>query len=364
MLMAGLLSACDSEPGGGLSRPDQSPGGVPPGSVPPGGVPPVQEDQAETTAGENEAGNGAIDNRGSAAAADSSRWWTSLPRPAWSAFERQEAGNDWFEVYRIEDGIFAIYEPGQFEEVISYLILGEDRALLFDTGLGIGDIAAVVGRLTSLPVTVLNSHTHYDHVGGNHQFDSVISRDHPYARQRAQGLGNAQVGEFARGDWIWKTPPPGFDAERYSTRAWQVTSTIDEGAFIDLGGVSLEVVDAPGHSPDSLVLIDHQRRLMFTGDTFYLAPLYTHIPGGDFDAYAESAAKLADMSGGIDHLLMSHNTPKADSAFLLKMHDAFQSIRNGTPAFELNESGREYRFDGFSILTHDPPYAEEAKRQQ
>src|SRR5208282_971634 len=54
------------------------------------------------------------------------------------------AADPWFEVYRVAPGVFAIYEPHQFEEVISFLILGEKRAALFDTGLGIGDIQRVV----------------------------------------------------------------------------------------------------------------------------------------------------------------------------------------------------------------------------
>ena len=54
------------------------------------------------------------------------------------------SADPWFEVYRIAPGVFAIYEPHQFEEVISFLILGEKRAAMFDTGLGIGDIKRVV----------------------------------------------------------------------------------------------------------------------------------------------------------------------------------------------------------------------------
>lgn len=64
-------------------------------------------------------------------------------------------------------GVFAVYEPHQSEEVISFVILGEKRAAVFDTGLGIGDIKKVVQSLTSLSVLVLNPHTHDDHVGDN-----------------------------------------------------------------------------------------------------------------------------------------------------------------------------------------------------
>ena len=72
-----------------------------------------------------------VRNRG----ADKDNWWDALPRPEWGAFERIDDAQGWFEVYRLQPGVLAIYEPGQFEEVISYLILGTDRALLFDGAL-------------------------------------------------------------------------------------------------------------------------------------------------------------------------------------------------------------------------------------
>jgi hypothetical protein len=98
-----------------------------------------------------------------------------LPRPAYAALEKHSSSNSWFEVYNVEPGVFAIYEPFQWQEVISYLITGADRALLFDTGNGMGDIKAIVEQLTDKPITVLNSHTHFDHIGGNYQFDDILS---------------------------------------------------------------------------------------------------------------------------------------------------------------------------------------------
>src|SRR5689334_18656945 len=97
-------------------------------------------------------------------------WSKALPRPAYQTLERVRVPDQWFEVYRIRPGVFAIYEPHQAEEVISYLILGTKRALLFDTGLGIGNIRKITEHLTRLPVSVVNSHTHNDHVGDNWRF--------------------------------------------------------------------------------------------------------------------------------------------------------------------------------------------------
>jgi glyoxylase-like metal-dependent hydrolase (beta-lactamase superfamily II) len=311
-------------------------------------------------AAQDEAGAGAtvaeqgIANRGNEAA-DADKWWSALPRQEWSSFEKIETLNPWFEVYQIMDGIYAIYEPGQFEEVISYLIVGRRGALLFDTGLGMGDIKSVVRQLTKLPITVLNSHTHYDHVGGNHQFEIVIGRNLPFTVSNSRGKTNAEVGEYALGDWVWKTYPPRFNAKTYAIKPWEFSRWVTQGQFIDLGGVSLEVVYAPGHAPDSIVLVDHARRLMFTGDTFYLAPLYAHLEGSNFSAYSVTAAKLAVMAPDIDFLLMSHNTPMAEGRYLQDLHQAFQGIINGTANYSLSDGGREYDFGGFSILTPDPP---------
>src|SRR5579864_5662627 len=75
-------------------------------------------------------------------------WCRDLPRPAYRALERVAVPDEWFEVYRIRPGVFAIYEPHQQEEVISYLVLGTKRAVLFDTGMGISDIKKLVEHLT------------------------------------------------------------------------------------------------------------------------------------------------------------------------------------------------------------------------
>src|SRR5437016_3686645 len=85
-------------------------------------------------------------------------WCRALPRPEYKTLQRVPITDSWFEVYKVAPAVFAIYEPHQAEETISYLIVGDKQALLFDTGMGISDIKKVTARLTRLPVVVLNSH--------------------------------------------------------------------------------------------------------------------------------------------------------------------------------------------------------------
>src|SRR5579871_1317804 len=71
-------------------------------------------------------------------------WCNALPRAGYKDLKRVPIADGWFEVYEVQPATFAIYEPRQSEETIGYLIVGAKRALLFDSGMGIGDVKAVV----------------------------------------------------------------------------------------------------------------------------------------------------------------------------------------------------------------------------
>lgn len=302
------------------------------------------------------ADNEQVQNRG----ANKDNWWDALPRAAWSEFEKIPQDQDWFEVYRVSEGVHAIYEPGQFEEVISFLVTGEERALLFDTGLGIGDMRRVVSELTDLDVIVINSHSHYDHIGGNHQFDTIYSTGSDYSRARAKGSEPEDVSGFFTEGWVWKTLPADVNPETFRSEPFDITKTVRDGEVIDLGGRQLEVVMVPGHAPDALCLLDRDNRIIFTGDTFYLAPLYTHLEGSDFDRYAESAERLAALSDAYDHAYTAHNVPVVDGDYLVRMADAFRAIKAGTAGdYTVSDGNREYFFDGFSVIVRGTPENQE-----
>ncbi len=296
------------------------------------------------------ADNEQVQNRG----ADKDNWWGSLPRAEWGEYEKVDQSEDWFEVYRIDDEIFAIYEPGQFEEVISFLIVGDEFALMFDTGLGIGNIRRVVDQLTDMNVVVLNSHTHYDHIGGNHLFDTIYGTTLEYTRTRSMGSPPSATAGFLRDGWVWKPLPEDFVAENYQSHAFEIDKHVAEGDRIDIGGRVLEILFTPGHAPDSICLLDRENRLLFTGDTFYLAPLYTHLEGSSFEDYSRTAARLAGLANQIDSAITSHNVPVVDAGYMTALGQAFADIEAGKAAdVTVSDGNREYHFDSFSVIVKD-----------
>jgi len=285
----------------------------------------------------------------------SAEWCRQLPRPEYKALERVPVRSDWFEVYRVRPGVFALYEPQQAEEVISYLVVGSRQALLFDTGMGISSIRAVVRQLTKLPVVVLNSHTHYDHVGGNREFSDILGMDTAFTRERAaKGYFNEVMRTEVSPENLCGPLPKGFDPGAYHVPPFRIARTVRDGSVIDLGGRKLEVVAVPGHTPDSIALLDRANRLLFTGDTFYVGPIWLFEPETDLAAYARSTARLASLADGdrVDLLLPGHNTPAASPAYLGKLRDAAQAIVAGKLKETSRENGqRRFQFDGFAVLT-------------
>jgi glyoxylase-like metal-dependent hydrolase (beta-lactamase superfamily II) len=282
-------------------------------------------------------------------AAQQAEWCKNLPRPAYSKLERVSNADSWLEVYKIRPGVFAIYEPHQLEEVISYLILGNDKALLFDTGMGISNIQGVVAGLTKLPVSVMNSHTHNDHVGDNWRFSDVYGMDTDFTRANARGSKEDAQAELAP-DEICGALPAGFDAKAYETKAFHITHWLHDGDKIELGGRTLKVIGTPGHTPDAIALLDEKNGLLFTGDTFYPGPIYLFRPETDMDAYVASMQKLAAMASHLQLLLPAHNLPVADPSFLPKLVAAIQKVRRGEVKAVSKDGKHEYVFEGFSFL--------------
>ena len=278
-------------------------------------------------------------------------WCDSLPRPGYASLTPIEVDSDWFQAWRVGEGVIALYEPKQWQEVISYLIVGEKRALLFDTGMGIARISDVVSQLTDLPVTALNSHTHMDHIGGNAEFEANMAMDTDYTRTRSAGLGNAQVREELAPEALCAPLPAGVTQDNYVTHRWPITQVVTDGTIIDLGGRQLEIIAVPGHTPDAIALFDPAAGYLWTGDSFYEGPIWLFAPETDLESYAKSVERMAALAPRLTRLFPAHNTPVANPNRLIELRDAFSAIQRGTLTGTPGENGMiRYEAGAFSLL--------------
>jgi len=283
-------------------------------------------------------------------------WWNALPRKVYSELRKLESNQSWFEVYKIEPDIYVFYEPGQFEEVISYLVLGKKKAALIDTGCGIGNVKKLAEEFTQLPTIVVNTHSHYDHVAQNHMFSEVAIFDTPNARQAAKnGYSRTEMAHLLAKGMLWKPLPEDFDAQNYYVRPFTVTWWLKDGDIVDLGDRKLEVIHTPGHSPDSICLLDRDAKVLWTGDTFYAGAIYVHLPGSDLDTFINSYEKMIALSTLYEKLMPSHNEPWVSKAILQEVLEATQDIVAGkgeyTEDIEETTKIRRYEYPRFSIIT-------------
>ena len=272
-------------------------------------------------------------------------------------------GEPWFKVLRLPNDVFSIQEPRHQHGVISFLILGSRKSILLDTGMGIRDMSTIVDQLTDLEVVVVNSHTHFDHIGDNHRFSHIFVYDDELAVKRlTTGWSNEELQFDVSLESFPAGYPQGFDQKSYVIQAVgrEKIYLLHDKDMIDLGNRTLQVLHTPGHSPDSIMLLDHMNRSLFTGDTFYPDWLFAFINeawgGSDLKVYAKTMQELPGLIPELDYLYCSHTKPLANPAVLDDVAKAFEIVLNGDETEnELIEMyGQELKihyFDGFAIVT-------------
>jgi len=284
---------------------------------------------------------------------------------------------EWFAVQRLREGVYLVGEP---MHVNSYLIVGSRRAVLLDTGMGIGDIRGCVRAITDLPVLVVNSHYHFDHVGGNHLFDDIAIHEAGAARLGEQPPAEwfpayvefteavlAQYRQFRSVDQEWfqvlgremqmRPLPDSFDRDVWRTIASVPTRLLHEGDELDLGDRTLRVVHTPGHTPDCICLLDERERILFSGDTVDTGPIYAQFDDSSVPDFARSARRLAEREArDVDILLSAHGARYQSYPELVgRVADGFEVILAGRAEFSpaqdcFGTPVKQASFDDFSIV--------------
>jgi glyoxylase-like metal-dependent hydrolase (beta-lactamase superfamily II) len=283
--------------------------------------------------------------------------------------------DDWFYTRPLARGVWLIAEP---QHVCSYLVEGSERSVLLDTGLGVRPIRPVAEALARSPVEVVNTHYHFDHVGGNHEFERISIHE----------IGAPLIAESVPDDWLqgylayatrqleafetirrldaefsWllgreSNPvpfPADFAPERWSIIPTQASATLTHGDRIDLGDRTLTVIHAPGHSPDGICLLDEHEGLLFAGDSSNSGPIYAHFPDSDLAALTTSAHDLADLADQVRVAMFCHyGRPVAEPDLFAEIAAGLERVRDGdaelVPAVDiLGGPMLEAKFAHFSV---------------
>jgi len=270
---------------------------------------------------------------------------------------------DWFSVEELSDDSWRISEATFFND---YLLAGEDRALLLDASVGVGDLRTMTESLVDVPLTVILTHSHWDHMGAAHQFDDV--RIHAAELPPDGTVRWDYVADEFHIDlegWInsWLEQgnqfPDDFDPEGYEIPPASDVTTVADGETVDLGERELELIHLPGHAPGHIGALDRERGDLYGGDVVHIHQnLYIHFDGCDIHDYVDTFERLRTMrdEGVFDTLYTAHNRPiSGDELSLLdEYYQGLQAILEDELPYESNGEtppGRVYEIAGNEVVT-------------
>ncbi len=234
----------------------------------------------------------------------------------------------WFTVQGLDSKTFAISEYGHWEKVHSFLLLGETRAALIDTGLGIASIKRITDQLTDLPIIVLTTHVHADHIGGHGDYETIYVHgdDANWLINGIEGLSLEQIRKNMARD-ITLPIPESFNPDTYKPYQGYPDRLLSDGDTIDLGKRSLSIYHTPGHSPGHISILDDETGYLFTGDLLYSdTPVYAFYPSTSPEDLVNSLEKITKIKA-VSKIYGGHNQLGLEPRILEEVLAAIQYLK-------------------------------------
>ena len=199
------------------------------------------------------------------------------------------------EIIQINENSWRVEDHG----VRFFLLTGEKRALLIDSGMQVQNAGEIAGGITSLPVSLLNTHADRDHVGSNDQFEEFYMHPAEEPNYRRTGKGGRII-------------------------------PVREGDEIDLGGRVLKVIELPGHTAGSIALLDVGNRVLISGDPIQeRGRIFMFGEHRNLRGYVQSLKRLQGFQDQFDEIWPSHADIPISPDCIGKLCDGAQSVLEG-----------------------------------
>jgi hydroxyacylglutathione hydrolase len=243
--------------------------------------------------------------------------------------------SDYFTTKLVGENIWSIDGPAND---LMYLVVGSKKAMLVDTGMGIGDLAQVVKSLTSLPVMVVNTHGHPDHAGGNSNFEEVWlpAKDEPIRYKMCSD-------EYRLNDL---KAVLGENNPRYESFAAGVVRSksfkihyLQPGESFDLGDRVFEILEIPGHTPGSICLLNEKEKLLFSGDSIVATPVWLYLKHSlPLKTYYQALKRIDARSDSFDTIFPGHQPTQLGREHLLDLIACAEEILSKPGIGELTKT--------------------------
>ncbi|MBR6321228.1 MAG: MBL fold metallo-hydrolase [Lachnospiraceae bacterium] len=242
------------------------------------------------------------------------------------------------EVFKMTDNVYSIFveSAGGAVDNWIHIVEGPDRALVIDTGWGIGNLRGLVEELLKgKPYDVVASHFHLDHTFGNYQFDEVYCHyytAHYLVQQMRPDVwdrlldenGHGKCMDFTRDDLI-------------PFREYKIIAVPNHFIFDLGGGHEVEMIWMPGHASGGVVLLAKKERILFSGDAINTMvmlvgprPGETNLPPyAEYNCvqyYRDELKKLAERENEWDYLYPGHDALLLGGRMVRDMYEAAAAV--------------------------------------
>jgi len=222
-------------------------------------------------------------------------------------------------LYDLGNGVTCIDDAGNS---VCYVVCGEKKAAVIDTVNGMENLHDVVREVTNLPLVVINTHGHCDHIFGNvffeeayiHPADVELHDEHFAMKAKTTMEDAARFGATKE------------DYDFYMSGKPCKLNPISEGEVIDLGGRTLTVLLVAGHTPGSIALWDDKTGILFSGDAINGQEWMQLDESTKLATYLDSLRALDAWKGKITELRNGHNTYAVPTGYIDEMAQAVSDI--------------------------------------
>jgi glyoxylase-like metal-dependent hydrolase (beta-lactamase superfamily II) len=211
--------------------------------------------------------------------------------------------------WRIEDGM-----------VRFFVLEGDDKALMIDSGMNTPGAREDAAALTDKPLELMNTHADRDHISGNAAFEKFYMSPAEEENYRAAG-GSGEI------------------------------IPVKDGDVIDLGNRPLEIIEIPGHTPGSIAILDINNRILISGDSVQDGAIFMFGKYRNIVDYISSMKKLDTYTDRFDKIFPSHGTLPVDKELIGKLTEAAMDIAEG------RAEGKEVDIFGNKVTQYRFPFA-------